>query len=154
MEHDSSVSNLTIGLPPESSSTRFWGLNRATTLMPLLDMMAAGYHVKVGIMKACRGTKGSSSGVDRKSRKPATSCRGRQPPRQEQSHRVRARTREDKTGLRCEDEGEREKQYRKDEIPAARRGLWSRGYGVGGKLTRYIKVGGRLRVGEDDRMGC
>lgn len=37
----SSPSNLTIGWPPDSFSTRFWGLNRATTLMVFpLDIVA------------------------------------------------------------------------------------------------------------------
>jgi len=31
----------TIGLPPDSSSIRFWGRNRATTLMLLADMVGA-----------------------------------------------------------------------------------------------------------------
>lgn len=37
----SSPSNLTMGWPPCSFSTRFWGRNRATTLMVFpLDMVA------------------------------------------------------------------------------------------------------------------
>jgi hypothetical protein len=37
----SSELKATIGLPPDSISTRFWGLNRATTLMVLFDMMGS-----------------------------------------------------------------------------------------------------------------
>lgn len=42
--HVSSSSKDTMGLPPDSSSTLFWGRNRATTLMLLfaLDMLTAG----------------------------------------------------------------------------------------------------------------
>lgn len=38
-EHESSELNETMGLPPESSSIRFWGRNRATTLMLFADIM-------------------------------------------------------------------------------------------------------------------
>ena len=38
--HESSLSKLTIGLPPESSSMRFCGRNRATTLILFADMIA------------------------------------------------------------------------------------------------------------------
>jgi hypothetical protein len=40
-EHESSELKETMGLPPESSSIRFWGRNRATTLMLFADIVAA-----------------------------------------------------------------------------------------------------------------
>lgn len=43
----SSELKATIGLPPDSISIRFWGLNRATTLMVLFDMMG-GWRWAVG----------------------------------------------------------------------------------------------------------
>ena len=45
----SSPSNLTMGWPPDSFSTRFWGRNRATTLMLFaLEAMVMALAVSCG----------------------------------------------------------------------------------------------------------
>lgn len=51
--HVSSELNVTIGLPPDSSSIRFWGRNRATTLMLLAADMAAIVCPKLVLFHQC-----------------------------------------------------------------------------------------------------
>lgn len=50
----SSELKVTIGLPPDSISIRFWGLNRATTLMVLFDMMGGWRWADGSIIKQGR----------------------------------------------------------------------------------------------------
>lgn len=65
----SSPSNLTMGWPPCSFSTRFWGRNRATTLMvfPLdmvaLEMMRSEWLWSISSTKECGRPQVAAEGV-------------------------------------------------------------------------------------------
>lgn len=65
----SSPSNLTMGWPPDSFSTRFWGRNRATTLMvfPLdivaLEMVRSKWLRSISSTKTCGRPQVGAEGV-------------------------------------------------------------------------------------------